>query len=118
MQRQNRLTQSRQFSFVYHRGKSAGSKELVLLFGRGNQKRVGFSVSKKVGNAVTRNLVRRRLRECVRQELPQLKNGLYVFVVRPAAADCSYAQLQKSVHYLFRKLALYQAPQPSQEQKK
>jgi ribonuclease P protein component len=56
--------------------------------------RAGFVVSKAVGNAVVRNVVRRRLRHLVRERLPELPAGA-ALVVRalPAAAELSYARL-------------------------
>lgn len=58
---------------------------------------VGFTVSKAVGNAVTRNRVKRRLRHLTRQHLLALEGlpGRAALVVRalPAAADASYAAL-------------------------
>ena len=104
MQRQNRLSQNRQFNYVYRRGKKASCKEMSLLYVRSKEKRVGFSVSKKVGVAVVRNRTKRRLRESVRPLLPQLKSGLYVFVARPAAADLSFQELGSRVRYLLRKV--------------
>jgi len=56
--------------------------------------RVGFTVSKKVGNAVERNRVRRRLREIVRlSPLPLLSGHDYVLVGRRAALTLPFAQI-------------------------
>ena len=57
--------------------------------------RVGFTVSKKVGNAVERNRVRRRLREIVRRsDAGRLTCGHdYVLIGRRAALDLSFARL-------------------------
>lgn len=104
LQKQNRLGPNRQFNYVYRRGKRASCKELSLLYVRNNQKRVGFSVSKKVGVAVVRNRTKRRLRECVRPLLPQMRGGLYVFVARPCAAECSFDTLNTRVRQLLRKV--------------
>lgn len=58
---------------------------------------MGFTVGKTVGDAVTRNRVRRRLRHLTREHLPSLEElpGRAALVVRalPAAADASYALL-------------------------
>ena len=62
MERRYRLQKNRQFQYVYRRGKSAACKDLVMLYAKGRGLQVGFSVSKKVGNAVVRNRTRRRLR--------------------------------------------------------
>ena len=60
--------------------------------------RVGFAVSRAVGNAVTRNAVRRRLREVVRSVLHRLPHGS-VLVVRalPAAASARSTQLRRDL---------------------
>ena len=110
LQKQNRLGPNRQFNYVYRRGKRASCKELSLLYVRNNQKRVGFSVSKKVGVAVVRNRTKRRLRECVRPLLPQMKGGLYVFVARPSAAECSFDTLNARVRQLVHKVNALKIP--------
>jgi len=110
VQRQNRLSQNRQFNYVYRRGKKASCKEMSLLYVRSKEKRIGFSVSKKVGVAVVRNRTKRRLRESVRPLLPLIKSGLYVFVARPAAAELSFQELNSRVKYLLRKVEAMRAP--------
>ena len=110
MQKQNRLGPNRQFSYVYRRGKRASCKEMSLLYVRSNQKRIGFSVSKKVGVAVVRNRTKRRLRDCVRPLLPEMRSGLYVFVARPSAAECSFQELNARVKQLVRKVDALQVP--------
>ncbi|MDY3244188.1 MAG: ribonuclease P protein component [Candidatus Limiplasma sp.] len=104
MQRQYRLGANRQFNYVYRRGKRVSAKDLSLLYVSVRQKRVGFSVNKKVGVAVVRNRTKRRLRECIRPRLAQMKNGYYVFVARPSIADCSFQELSAQVDALLRKL--------------
>ena len=74
---------------------------------RAGKLQVGFSVSKKVGNAVVRNRVKRRMRECFRLQMHTLKNGFYVFTARPEAANASYKQLEKTMNYLLRRQGLY-----------
>jgi ribonuclease P protein component len=61
--------------------------------------RVGFTVSRKVGNAVVRNRVRRRLREVVRLVIPgRADPGFdYVLVGRQGALKRDFAILQKEL---------------------
>lgn len=75
--------------------------------------RVGFTVSRKVGNAVVRNRVRRRLREIARMVIPgQARPGLdYVLVGRQAALKRDFATLRDElVEALRRVKALEAAP--------
>ena len=103
MERCYRLQKNRAFQYVYRKGHSVACRDLVMLVAPGRGLKVGFSVSKKVGKAVTRNKVKRRLRECFRPHLGDVKNGLYVIVARPAAAEATFDTLRKDVVYLLKK---------------
>jgi ribonuclease P protein component len=66
----------------------------------------GFIVSKAVGNAVTRNLVKRRLREIVVQTLRDRPHGINVVVrALPPAANASWDELQEDYRRAFSKVA-------------
>ena len=103
MERRYRLQKNRAFQYVYRKGHSVACRDLVMLCAKGRELRVGFSVSKKVGKAVVRNKVKRRLRECFRPFLGDVKTGLYVIVARPSAAQAAFRDLQKDVQYLLKK---------------
>ena len=108
MERRYRLQKNKAFQYVYHRGRSVACRDLVMLVAKGKGLKVGFSVSKKVGNAVVRNKVKRRLRECFRPHLGDVKTGLYVIVARPSAATATFQSLAKDVRYLLRKHNAFQ----------
>ena len=103
MERRYRLKKNRAFQYVYRRGHSVACRNLVMLLAPGRELKIGFSVSKKTGNAVTRNKIKRRLRECFRPYLGDVKTGLYVVVARPSAAEAAFGDLKKDVHYLLKK---------------
>ena len=103
MERRYRLKKNRAFQYVYRRGHSVACRNLVMLLAPGRELKVGFSVSKKTGNAVTRNRIKRRLRECFRPYLGDVKTGLYVIVARPSAAEAAFEDLKRDVHYLLKK---------------
>jgi ribonuclease P protein component len=97
--RANRLTSSRLFSQSVRRGHRAGARTLVLHLDPAagvEEPQVGLVVSKAVGPAVTRNLVKRRLRHLARERVSLLP-GSAVLVVRalPAAADAPYGSLEQ-----------------------
>ncbi len=106
MQPAVRLRKRKQFAYVYHKGKSCACRELVLIHVRNARLQVGFSVSKKVGNSVMRNRVKRRLREQFRQLMPRLRTGLYVVTAREAAAKADSRQLGASLEYLAKRQGL------------
>lgn len=96
----HRLTDGEAFRRTVRSGRRSGSSTLVVHLASGDgpaPSRVGFVVSKAVGNAVARNRVKRRLRHLTREQLPVLQAlpGPVVLVVRalPAAAQASSAEL-------------------------
>lgn len=83
---------------MYSKGKSAASPSLVVYFRRTGREynQLGITVSTKVGKAVVRNLVRRRLREIYRLNESRIQKGLDIVVVaRVKSAYATYAQLEK-----------------------
>lgn len=71
-----------------------------------NQHRVGFTVTKKVGNAVVRNRVKRRLREAARMELAHsAKPGFdYVVIGRKATIERDFDRLREDLAKAMRKV--------------
>jgi ribonuclease P protein component len=114
LDRSHRLTTSAGFASVVRTGHRAGTRTLVLHLGAEAgasseseaPPRVGFVVGKAVGNAVTRNLVKRRLRHLVRERLGSLPASADVVVrALPAAALASYVDLGVDLDAAVRRLA-------------
>ncbi len=97
------------FRRAYAKGKSAATPTLVL-YARPNglkQNRLGLTVGAKVGKAVVRNRIRRRLRESYRLREGTVKAGYdLVLVARSAAAEARFRELDRHLGSLLRRLGL------------
>ncbi len=100
LKKKYRLRNNRQIRGVRQAGKSYRNRLLALSVAVGElpHSRFAFSVSRRVGNAVTRNRIKRRIREVVRQYLPRIHGGWDVLVtVRQHATRASYEQIERAV---------------------
>jgi ribonuclease P protein component len=92
VQRRNRLSRSRDFDAVYRQGRSTSTRFLVLYwFEREDdpgEPRLGLAVPRALGNAVTRNRIKRQLREAWRARLEDVPAGRdYVLIAKPGLPD-------------------------------
>ena len=107
MQKPLRLTSSDTFLEVRKAGQSWHSKLLVLraLCNNSKKTRIGIVVGRRVGNAVKRNHVKRRLREIAKAA--DLKVGRDVVLsAQPGSEIVSFEMLKQAAGVLFRKASL------------
>lgn len=93
------LKENSVFRRLYYKGASAGNRFLVIYCRRNGLgvNRLGLTVSTKLGHAVVRNRVRRRLREVVRLNEGRLQNGYdIVLVARTAAVEAEFKTLTRA----------------------
>ena len=109
--RDRRLRRAAEFSAVYNRGRAWSGPRIVvkILHSRSHTVRFGFAVGKKLGGAVIRNRVKRRLRDIVRQ-LPVVHGWDVVVIAKAPAVAATYEQLRGEVQDLFRRARLLQPP--------
>lgn len=113
---ENRLRRREDFATAVRRGRRAGRPLLVVHLRSGATDphapgesapptRAGFVVSKAVGGAVTRNLVKRRLRHLVRQRLSLLPPGSLVVVrALSGSGEADHAQLTRDLDAALERL--------------
>lgn len=94
----NRVRSGQDFRRAFRSGNRSGSRFVVMHFApeQSHAVRVGFVVSKAVGNAVVRNRVKRRLREIMHARLASLAPGTYVVRAKPAAATAAFTELAQA----------------------
>jgi len=98
------------FKKVYDLGKSVANQYLVLyvLKNESQQNRLGFSISKKVGNSVVRHRLRRMIKEGYRLEEQAYEKGLdMVVIARIAAKNQDYHSLKKALEQLGKKQGIF-----------
>ena len=103
------LKKNSDFRRLYAKGKSAASSCLVIYCrkNRLDHNRAGYTVSTKLGHAVVRNRIRRRLREIVRLNRERLLPGYdLVLVARSRAAEAEYRKLERAFLTACGKLGL------------
>ena len=107
MRRERRLTRNRDFAAVRAQGRALSDRWLVLV-SRPNEKgvsRFGFSVSRRVGNAVVRNRTKRRLREAA-SRVPVREGWDVVLIARKDAPNVGFQQLSRSVTALIKRAGI------------
>lgn len=112
MNKKNRLRKREEFSKVYNRGKSFANRELVIYIMENikvEEIRVGISVSKKVGNAVTRNRIKRIIKEILYKHIKNndiSKKLDIIIIARIPTAEMNYSQFNRSIEDLLKKSKL------------
>jgi len=105
-----RLRRSSDFSRAYHKGHSISDRLLVLCYIPNSlgRSRFGISVSKRIGRAVVRNRVKRRISEAIRLQLDLIAPGWdIIFIARQGTRDADYWQIESSIAGLLSRAGLY-----------
>lgn len=111
MKRCYSLKRNKEFRHTYRIGKSAGARSMVLVYAirRSGGLKIGFSVGKKLGNAVVRNRTKRRMREAVTPLIPLMAQDCkLIFIAKHAILDESFASIGSTMRYLLKKAGLLQ----------
>ncbi len=109
MLREDVLRKKTDFDAIYNKGKSTGSKYVVIFYLKNGSgiTRTCFLASKKVGNSVTRNRARRLMRESFRQLKSRMPEGYdLIFIARTTIQDRVCSEVKRSMEDALRRAKL------------
>mgnify|MGYP000947483452 FL=1 len=119
MKKRFRVKKEKDFNAIFKEGKSFANRKFVIYRLENNEKhfRVGLSVSKKLGNAVTRNHIKRRIRHVLIQNSHQIvENVDFVVIARKGVELLDYAEIEKNLLHVLRLAKIYQEGNKSEEE--
>ena len=101
----HRLKKNSEFGYIYKKGEKFHTENFVLFVVKSKYQnyRIGFSISKKLGKANKRNLLKRRMKEICRiyVNIPSFCN--YVVLAKDGATDLDFNQIRNEILTLFEK---------------
>ena len=108
--KKNRLKKDKQFNYIYKHGFTKHEKIMSLSYIKTKFQpfKIGFTVSKRIGNSVVRSRVKRLLREAVKQEINNFNDNYnYIFIARENIVGKSLIEIKTSVINLLKNASLY-----------
>lgn len=108
MKKINIIKKNQDFSRIMKNNKSFVYKDYIIYIERKNQEKYhfGISVSKKLGNAVTRNKLKRQIKNIIDKKDYQ-NNFNCIIILRKSILDKTYQQKEKILYDAFKKLNIY-----------
>ena len=111
MNRSYSLKRHKEFRYTYRVGHSMSMPLLTLVFAKSRNEtvRIGFSVSKRVGNSVQRNRAKRRMRACITPMVDRLKGGCnLILIAKPEVLDAPFPELQRQTETLLKRCSAWE----------
>jgi len=106
MKKEFRIKKNDEFQTVFKKGKSVANRQFVIyiLKKEGQENfRIGLSVSKKIGNAVVRNQIKRYIRQVFYELREQVECGKdYVIIARKPTAEMDFHTVKKSLEHVLK----------------
>ena len=94
-----RLKRKSDFDKLFSKGKKGFSKSLTMLYFPSNEFKIGYSVSKKHGNAVIRNRIKRLMRAATREVFKDIKTPLYIVFMPKKSEEYSFDNYLSDMKY-------------------
>lgn len=111
MKKAFRVKENKEFQAIFKKGKSFANRQLVIYYIKKQEQnhfRVGLSVGKKIGNAVTRNRIKRYLRQAFHELEKELLPGYdMIIIARQPTKQMEFKEVKSSlIHLLSRERLL------------
>ena len=110
MKKNFRVKREKDFKEIFQYGTSFANRKFVVyqLEKQQNHFRVGLSVSKKLGNAVTRNQIKRRIRHILLSVRERLADNVdFVVIARKGVEGLDYAEMEKNLLHVLKLSKIY-----------
>ncbi|MFS9093656.1 ribonuclease P protein component [Streptococcus sp. Marseille-Q3533] len=118
MRKSFRVKKEKDFNAIFQEGKSVANRKFVVYRLENSEQhfRVGLSVSKKLGNAVTRNQIKRRIRHVLITHKDQIIENLdFVVIARKGVEEMNYTEIEKNLLHVLKLANIYQEGNESEE---
>lgn len=122
MKKNYRVKREDEFQHVFKQGVSSANRQFVIyVLEKPDQPhfRVGISVGKRIGNAVARNWVKRRIRQTLTNVKNQIRSDIdFLVIARPSVSGMEMAQVQDHLLHALKVakvLKVVEAPQTGED---
>lgn len=110
MRKNYRVKSEKDFKAIFKDGQNFANRKFVVYKLEKDQRhfRVGISVSKKLGNAVVRNSIKRKIRHVLIQHRADLTKDDFVVIARKGVETLDYHQVEQNLLHVLKVAKIYQ----------
>ena len=119
MKKNFRVKREKDFKAIFKEGTSFANRKFVIYRLENKKKhfRVGLSVSKRLGNAVTRNQIKRRIRHILQNAKREISEDVdFVVIARNGVEALGYAEMEKNLLHVLKLSKIYQEGNGSEKE--
>ncbi|MHC0039376.1 ribonuclease P protein component [Pseudoneobacillus sp. C159] len=121
MNRDFRVKKNAEFQEIFKKGKSVANRQFIVYSLKKDTKvnfRFGLSVSKKIGNSVTRNQIKRYLRQSLLELQDLIHNDVeFIIIARKPAATMSFSEVKSSMIHVLKLARILEKNRENEESK-